>query len=389
MESIYLDYNSTTPMDPTVVQAMTESQLSGFVNPSSQHRLGQNARQLLEDEKCRIIELLGGKSSGLEQDRLVITSGGTESNNLALSGVANFQNQKFQRNELIVSSIEHPSVLETANYLQASGMIVHHLPVDSTGKVNVDFLPQLISPNTALVSVMLANHETGVIQPIPLIGEICREHNVLLHCDATQAIGKIPVHFGNLGVDLMTISPHKFYGPRQIGALLVRRNIDLAPILYGGQQQLGTRPGTEDVPSIVGARVALELAIKRLAETDAIKKLRDELESHLSDHLPDLVINGIQGERLPNTSNISVPGANRQALLMSADLHGIALSTGSACASGSSEPSPVLTAMNLPNSIIDSAIRISLGFATTKQDIEFVGQKLGEIINKLRSSKQI
>ena len=385
MDPIYFDYNSTTPIDPEVVQTMSDAMRSEYVNPSSQHRLGQQARQILETEKSKIIDLLGGKTTGLEIDRLVVTSGGTESNNLALFGTLKFQQQKHLRNELIVSAIEHPSVLEAANQLKSQGYIVHHIEVDSSGTIHLEHLRELISAKTALVSVMRANHETGVLQPVDAVSEICREQKVLFHCDATQAIGKIPVRFDELGADMMTVSPHKFYGPRQIGLLLVKRNIELAPLLFGGQQQLGTRPGTEDIAAICGTRKALELCQHRTESAGSIRQLRDRLESDLAQNIADLVYNGASADRLPNTSNISAPGVNRQALLMSADMNGIAVSTGSACASGSSEPSPVLTAMKLPDSIIESAIRISLGSKSTEQHIELATQKLSEIINKLRS----
>lgn len=386
---IYLDHNSTTPIDPRVVDRISECLRMQFANPSSQHRAGQKARRTLEEQKSLILNLLNAQTSGRSTDRLVITSGGTESNNLAVIGLAQYYRQVSTRNKIIVSSIEHPCVLGAADYLKTVGIQVEYVNCQSNGVICLKHLHDLVDDSTLLLSAMLANHETGVVQPVAKMAEICRPRGILIHTDASQAVGKIPVDFSELGVDAMTISPHKFYGPRGIGGLIIRHDVELAPLLFGGFQQLAARPGTEDVALVCGMATALHIATDRILEFGELCELRNRLEIGLASAFDGLVINGLCGsgqdtlgqkaERLPNTSNVAFVGCDRQALLMSADMNGILFSTGSACASGSSELSPVLLAMGLDDEVTESSVRLSLGFQNTAKEIEECISKLSQL----------
>lgn len=382
METVYLDYNSTTAIDPRVAEAISEAYRAGYFNPASQHRPGQTARRALEEHRTGCIRLFGGITSGMRATRLVFTSGGTEANNLILAGIAARQPDR----QVLVSAGEHPSVLGAAEHLRKTGVSVDLIPLDSVGRVRLDALASLLERPTSLVSVMLANNETGVIQPVEKVVEICRSHNVPVHTDAVQAVGKIPVDFSGLGVDALTFTPHKFYGPRGIGGLLLKAELLLDPIHFGGFQQAGLRPGTEDVALAAGCRLALQLSVDELA--DRAGHLRDCCErflSRLQEHVAGgFVINGLEASRLPNTLNLAFPGVDRQALLLAADFAGLAISTGSACASGSSEPSPVLLAMGLSKELIDSSVRISFGTPTTLGQAEVAATRLSRLVNELR-----
>ncbi len=381
MEQIYLDNNATTGMLPQVAEVMDEAHRAGYANPASQHRSGQRARRVLEDARERITKLLGGETTGRKPDRLVLTSGGTESNNLALRGLS----VDARDANVVVSSIEHPSVLETAEQLKRTGIEVRHLPVDGNGVVLADRLRDLLDERTCLVSVMLGNHETGVLQPIAEIARVAREFGVPVHCDAVQAVGKIPVDFRALGVDALSVSAHKLHGPIGIGGLLLRHDVTPAPLLAGGFQQQGIRPGTESVTLALGFLKALDLWAEQATEYEQqVRGLRDMLEERLRAEIPSLVVNGGEAERLPHTSNISFPGLNRQALVLALDMAGIACSTGSACASGSSEPSPVLIAMGLAQPVIEGSIRISLSRATTIAEIEQATQRILRVYKTLQ-----
>ena len=387
MTAIYLDYNSTTPVDEAVIAAMGDVLQLQLANPASQHQAGQRARSRLMQEKLRILSLLNARTEGMAQDRLIVTSGGTESNNLAISGIARAQqsSRRSQQDDsvprkILVSAIEHPCVLGAAEELERQGWQVESISVSRDGIVDIDQLASMMDDSTDLVSVMLANHETGVVQPVKQIAEICRRAAVPLHCDASQAIGKIDVDFIDLGVDALTLSPHKFYGPRGVGGLVVRHDLEIAPMMFGGFQQLGTRPGTEDIVLVAGMATALELAVRDVVtESKRIEQLRNQLEYELGE-LVKIQINGHSALRLPNTSNISFPGHNRQAVLMAADMQQIYVSSGSACASGSSEPSPVLQSMNLAEELIAGALRISLGKPTTADEIRMAVQRFAKIV---------
>lgn len=386
---IYLDHNSTAPMLPEVANKMTECFAAGFVNPASQHRPGQLARKHLEDARRKIANYLGAKTSGMDTDQLIFTSGGTESNNLAILGLVNTPDSDpgnkpslFTPQHILISSIEHPSVIGAAEQLVRLGHSVDKIPVDSNGVCRVDRLDSMINDNTKLISLMLANNETGVVQPVNEVAQLCRDRDILFHTDAVQAVGKVPVHFRELSVDALSFTGHKFGGPRGIGGLILRHGLTPAPLQFGGFQQMALRPGTEDVALVAGMETALEIFHKN--ETDYysdVLVLRNHLEKTLLSRFPDLVINGVNATRLPHVSNLSLPEVDRQSFLMAADMKGLAISTGSACASGSSELSPVLLAMGLEKSIIENSVRISLGVSNTRDEIENTIEIISQILS--------
>lgn len=383
MDHIYLDHNSTTPIDPAVADAMADCYRRGYVNPASQHRLGQVARKQLESCRSNIVRLLDGVHAGMQTDQLILTSGGTESNNLALIGIALARTAADPNidKRVIVSSVEHPSIHGAADYLKSIGFQVDYLPVDSRGVYRLEELENQLTRSVAVTSLMLANHETGVLQPIREAASLCRAAGVPIHTDAVQAIGKIPVSFRKLDIDAMTFTPHKFNGPRGIGGLLLRHGVTLQPMLHGGFQQTGLRPGTEDVALTIGLETALERSVTHMGQhSTMLANLRDRLLSQLQSSLPELVVNGGDAPKTPQTLNISFPGIDRQALLMAADFQGLAISTGSACASGSTDPSPVLLAMKASPEVVAGAIRISVGMTNTFDEIDEAGRRLVKII---------
>ena len=387
MKPIYLDYNSTTPISPTVAQAMAQCYQKGYLNPASQHRPGQEARQVLEKLRSEIIDMLGGVSTGMRTDRLILTSGGTESNNLAISGLSHAARDATGARRIIFSAIEHPSVIGIAHYLATQGFEIDTIAVDAHGVSDLDDLAAKLdaesSDSVAVVSIMAANNETGVIQPIQSAAQMCREKGIYFHTDAVQMVGKVDVNFSTLGADCLTFTAHKFHGPRGVGGLLVRNGIELTPLIYGGFQQMGTRPGTEDVALTTGLHQAL-LEHQQSPERDAkIKRLRDQLETSLLAIAPGSVINGSGASRMSHTINISFPGINRQALLLAADFAGLAISTGSACASGSSDPSHVIIAMGASDEVIEGSIRISLGATTSQQEIDDSLTRFQQVIDRL------
>ncbi len=377
MNHIYLDHNSTTPTRPEVVEAMARCYEAGYANPASQHQPGQRVRRILEDARQRVAEILGADLNCLKPDRLIFTSGGTEANNLAIFGIA--QAGRVRSGQVIVSSIEHASVLEAAEYLMELGWRLDTLRVDDQCVVQADALESLLSltpaigtgTGTRLVSVMLANHETGVLQPIEKLAALCRSAGVPLHTDAVAAAGKLPINFRELGATSLSIAAHKFQGPLGIGALIVRRDITLAPMFFGGHQQEGLRPGTESVALAVGMQTALELWQSEQEEHfRKLTALRDRFESGLKAGRPGLIVHGEAVARLPQTSNIAFPGLEGQILLLALDIAGVACSVGSACASGSTELSPTLRAMGLSNDIVASSLRFSLGATTRDAQID-------------------
>ncbi len=387
---INLDHNATTPIHPEVAQAMAECYLQAYGNAASSHRFGRRARQVLEDARDGIGRILGADTSGMNADRIVLTSGGTEANNLALLGLAG-----NVPGRVIISSVEHPSVKGPTEELQRRGFDIQPLRVDTTGVVDLSHLDELLTPETRLVSVMLANNETGVLQPIEKLAEKCRRLGVPMHTDAVQAVGKIPVHFGVLQVTALTLTAHKFHGPRGIGALIIKRDQRLEPQLFGGVQQMGLRPGTEPIELAVGLDRALH-CWQRDAQTRATRMaaLRDRFEellrgANLNGEEPGVVINGLGAPRLPHTSNIAFPGLDCQAVHMALDLAGVACSIGSACASGASEPSAVLLAMRLPSRIVESALRFSLGAFTTREEIDLAAQRISAAIGRLYQGRRL
>ena len=366
---IDLDHNATTPVLPEVAAAMAECYAQGHANPASQHQAGRRARRVLEDAREAIGQMLGANLAGRQSDRVIFTSGGTEANNLAIFGLALASGA--EPGEIISSAIEHPSVQGPLAHLESLGWLVHRVGVSRDGVLRLDEFDALINSRTRLVSIMLGNNETGVLQPVASVAEIAAAHGVPLHTDAVQVVGKLPVVFSSLGVTALSLAAHKFHGPAGIGALLVAGGARLSPHLFGGFQQGGLRPGTEPLALAVGLRRALEL-FQAAAEPRArrMRELRNRLEAGLKAGCEGTAVNGAGAPRLPHTSNLAFPGLDRQALAMALDLAGVACSTGSACASGSSEPSHVLLAMGCSREIVASSLRFSLGAETTADEID-------------------
>ena len=402
MEYVYLDHNATTPTRPEVVEAMARCYAAGYANPASQHQPGQQARRILENARQRVAEILGADLNCLKPDRLIFTSGGTEANNLAVLGIAlvgRLRGAGCQPAEttadwrpaprVLVSAIEHASVLEAAEHLLELGWRLDTLGVDGNGVVKTSDLKNLLDsppehPPAVLVSVMLANHETGAIQPIEEIAAICRPQSVPLHTDAVAAAGKMPIDFRSLGAAALSIAAHKFQGPLGIGALILRHDVTLAPMLFGGHQQEGLRPGTESVALAVGMQTALELWQKEQDEHyRKLTALRDRFEAGLKAGRPDVIVHSAAVARLPQTSNIAFPGLEGQILLLALDMAGVACSVGAACASGSTELSPTLRAMGLPNDIVASSLRFSFGATNTEAQIDEAVRRILHVCREL------
>jgi cysteine desulfurase len=374
-------------MLPEVIEAMAVCMHRGYANPASQHSAGRRARQAINDARETIAKILAVDLVTRKADRLVFTSGGTEANNLAVFGLAHATGN--EPGEAITSTIEHPSINGPIAQLEQRGWMVHRVGVTREGIVKVDQFEALISNRTRFATIMLANNETGVLQPIEQLARIANERGVPLHTDAAQYVGKLPVDFRELGVAAMSMAAHKFHGPSGIGALALRHDVTIAPQLYGGFQQSGLRPGSEPVALAVGMCRALELFQEDHPQrVRGMRELLNQFESSLKQGFPNVVVNGAGASRLPNTSNLAFLGLDRQALVMALDLAGICCSTGSACASGSSEPSPVLLAMDCPREVVTSSLRFSLGAETTAEDIdEAVRRILTTTANLARSTR--
>jgi len=376
---VYLDHNATTPLDPEVLAAMTPLLTEGFGNPSSLHVWGREARQALERARATIARALGTA----DKDSIVFTSGGTEADNLALMGVA--ADQENRGRHVILSSVEHHAVLNTAAHLSRQGFEVTRLCVDSQGLLDPDDLRRAIRPDTILVSLMHGNNETGVLFPIATVGRICRERGVTFHTDAVQSFGKLPLDVETLCVDLLSLSGHKIHGPKGIGALFIRRGTRMQPLLHGGAQERSRRAGTENVAAAVGLARATELSLQdQEREARRVADLRDRLERGVMAALPDVRRNGHPTERLPHTTNLAVAGVEAESLILALDLAGIGVSSGAACSSGSLEPSHVLAAMGLPRERVLSSVRFSLGRTTTREEIERVLEVLPPIVKRMR-----
>jgi cysteine desulfurase len=373
MDGIYLDNNATTPLLPAVWQAMYPYLTEAFGNPASAHTAGRRARRALEDAREAVAAQLGAHA-----DEVLFTSGATEANNLALLGLCG-----QAPGHLLASPIEHPSVAEPLRHLAANGFALELLPIDARGHVNINSLEDRLTPQTRLVAVMLANHEMGALQPIRALTERLAKRSYF-HCDAVQAVGKMRVHFHDYGVDTLTLSAHKFHGPKGIGALLVRRGVRLPPRLWGGHQQGGRRPGTEPVALAVGLARALDLAGRdgdeRLAH---VRRLRDRFLEYLHAHAAPVVLNGGDDE-IPHTINVAFPGVKADVLLMNLDLAGVACSTGSACSSGSLLPSPVLQAMGVAVDVLHSAMRFSLSPLLSMEEIDEAARRIAGVVARLR-----
>lgn len=386
MDQIYLDHNATTPIHPEVVEAMARCHAEGYANPASQHRPGQRAHKVLEDARQRIAEILGADLSGTRPDRLVFTASATEANNLALLGIA--RAYETGPGQVIISSIEHPSVVGPAEHLLEQGWRLDTLSVTSDGVVRTGHLAELLEEKARVVSVLLGNHDTGVLQPVAELAETCNAAGVPMHSDAAQVVGKLPVSFRRLGLAAMTVAAHKFGGPVGIGALTVRDGVPLKPISFGGHQQGALRPGTESVVLAVGMLKALEIRHQdQQAHARRLAGLRDRFEAGLKARIKGLVINGQAAERLPNTSNVAFAGLDGQAMLIALDMSGVACSVGSACSSGSVELSPILLAMGLPKRIVNSSLRFSVGADTTEAEIDEAVRRILHVFDELGGSR--
>jgi cysteine desulfurase len=373
MNRVYFDYNATTPLTPEVAKAMEPFLNGEFGNASSSHWAGQRVREAVEHARRQVARLIH-----CEPDEVVFTSGGTEANNSALAGVF-FRQKKTPSPHFIISIVEHPSVANTCSFLERLGATVTRVGVDRFGMVAPDAVAAAIRPETVLISVMHANNEVGTIQPIQEIAAVGRERGVLVHTDAAQSAGKIPVDASELGADLLSIAGHKMYAPQGVGALFVRQGVALEPWLHGGGHEGGRRAGTENVLEIVGLGSACEVAPRWIHNT-SIRELRDYLWSRLQEQFGDrVVLNGHPTERLPNTLNVSFSAHNGQEIL--ARIPELAASAGSACHAGSSQLSPVLCAMQIPAAVAAGAIRISLGRMSTKSEVEFAVNRFGELLD--------
>ena len=376
---IYLDHNATTPVDPRVADAMNDAVRGCFGNASSVHAFGQAAKAALDDARSAVAALLGARPNDV-----IFTGSGTEADNIAIRGVAEAALPAGRRH-LIASAIEHEAVLNTLKALSRNGWTSTLLPVGSGGGVEPADLEAVITDETALVSIMHANNEIGTLQPVARLAEIAHRHGALFHTDAVQTAGKLALDVAPLGVDLLSLSAHKFNGPKGVGALWVRRGMRLVAPTTGGRQERNRRAGTENVPAIVGLGVAAGLAGGKLAaEAVRLADLRDRLEAGLLDRVPDSTVNG-RGERVPNTTNLSFHGVEAEALLIALDLEGIAVSTGSACSSGTLEPSHVLRAMGLTPRRAQSSIRFSLGLGNTDADVDRVVEVVPRLVARLRA----
>ena len=376
---IYLDHNATTPLAPSVADAMAQAMREDFGNPSSVHYFGQRAKRRVDDARSAVAALLGGTPA-----EVVFTSGGTEADNLALRGAAEARAASGRRH-LIASAVEHEAVLNTLKALTRLGWRTTLLPVDASGIVSPAALADLIDDETAVVSVMHANNEIGTLQPVTDLAAIAHEHGALFHTDAVQSTGKLPIDLSALGVDLLSLSGHKFNGPKGVGALWIRRGVRLSAIQTGGRHERNRRAGTENVPALAGLGVAADLASRTLREhASRFATLRDRLEAGILGGVSGAVVNGDRARRVPNTSNISFDGIEAESLLIALDLEGIAVSTGSACSSGTLEPSHVLRAMGLPHQRVQSSIRFSLGAGNTVEQIDRVIVELPAIVHRLR-----
>ena len=379
MQRIYFDHNATTPIHPVVADAMVAALREEFGNPSSVHHFGQRAKALIDRARSSLAALIGADPS-----EVVFTSGGTESDNVAIRGTADALARSGRRH-LVASAIEHEAVLNTLKALARSGSDTTLLPVGDTGIASPDDLRAVLRDDTALVSVMHANNEIGTIQPIAELARVAHERGALFHTDAVQTAGKIPTDVHTLGVDLLSLSAHKFYGPKGVGAIWSRRGLRILPIMTGGKQERNRRAGTENVAGIVGMGAAADVARAKMEDEGArVTALRDRLEEGILRAVPRTIVNGARTPRVPNTTDISFDRVEAESLLIALDLEGIAVSTGSACSSGTLEPSHVLKAMGFPAHRTQNSIRFSLGAANTEADVDRAVAVLPGIVEKLR-----
>jgi len=378
MKKVYLDYAATTPCDPEVIKAMEPYFFDKFGNASSIHAYGQEAKAAIEDAREKVASFLGAKP-----DEIVFTSGGTESDNFALEGVAYALQKKG--NHIITTAIEHHAVGEPCKFLEKQGFKVSYVGVDKYGLVSPEDIKKAITDKTILISVMHANNEIGTIQPIAEIGKIARDKGIYFHTDAVQTVGHIPVNVDELNVGLLSLSSHKFYGPKGAGALYIRKGTRIEKFLHGGDQEKGRRASTHNTPGIVGLGKAIELCKEKMEGEEKFQSsLRDKLIKGIPDKISEVYLNGHPDERLPNNVNFSIKYIEGESILLSLDMLGIAASTGSACTSSSLEPSHVLLALGLSHEIAHGSLRITLGRWTKEEDINYLLEHLPKIVEKLR-----
>lgn len=374
---VYLDNNATTPLDPAVAEKMSEFLKEHFGNPSSLYPIGREVKDIINEAREIIAKALGASRS-----EIVFTGSGTEADNFAIRGVLNAFPEK---NEMITSAIEHPAVIQTANFLEQKGVKVSYVPVDEHGMIDLEFLKEAITPQTALISIMFANNELGTIQPIETVSKIAKEKGVLIHTDAVQSFGKIDVDVNALGVDLLSISAHKIYGPKGVGALYIRKGTKISPLIYGGHQEREMRAGTENTIGIVGFGEAVRvIKERRYKDKKRIEKLSKSLKRGVEEKIPKVKFNGHEKKRIKGTLNFSFLGLEAEAILLALATKEIYVSTGSACSEGAEEESHVLSAIGLRPEIARSSIRMSLGRFNTEEDIDIVLSELPEIVEKLR-----
>jgi cysteine desulfurase len=376
---VYFDYNATTPLSPEAAESVIRATRELFGNASSVHHFGQQAKAALDDTRSAVAELVNADPS-----EIVFTSGGTESDNFAIRGAAEAL-EATGRRHLVASAIEHEAVLNTLKALARRGWTTTLVPVGETGVVSPDRVREVVTSDTALVSVMHANNEIGTVQPIAEIAAVAHERGALMHTDAVQSAGKIPVDVRALGVDLLALSAHKFNGPKGAGALWVKRGTRLLPLVTGGKHERNRRAGTENVPAVAGLGVAARQAMAKMAsEAARVGALRDRLEDGILRRVSGTTVNGARGSRIPNTTNISFDRVEAESLLIALDLEGVAVSTGSACSSGTLEPSHVLRAMGFPAHRTQSSLRFSLGLFSTEEEVDRVVALLPGVVEKLR-----
>jgi cysteine desulfurase len=375
---VYMDHAATTPMDPEVLQAMLPWLGDQFGNPSTIYALGGEASTAVAEARATIAAHLGA-----ETDEIYFTSGGTESDNWAIKGTADAHQNKGKH--IITSTIEHHAVLEPLEFLEKKGYEITKVPVDSTGLVDPEDVRKAIRPDTILVTIMHANNEVGTIEPIAEIGAVAREAGVLFHSDGVQSVGKLAVDVKQLNVDMLSLSGHKFYGPKGVGVLYLRNRVRITPLLHGGAQERRRRAGTENVPGIVGLAKALDIAMARLDEETAREAaMRDRLWAGLVERIPHIELNGHPTRRLANTLNFRVEGIEGEAMILCLDMNLIGVSSGSACTTGSLEPSHVLLAMGIPAELAHGSLRISLGRGTTENHIDYFLESFPNIVERLR-----
>ena len=378
MQRVYMDHNATTPVHPEILEAMMPFFRDQFGNPSSIHWAGREVKSALDEAREKVAALL--KANPQE---ILFTSGGTESDNMAIKGVAYSLKEKGRH--IITSRVEHHAVLHTCQFLEKAGYEVTYLPVDSEGLINPENLRRAIRPDTILITIMMANNETGTISPFQEIGEVAREKGVVFHTDAVQAVGKIPIDLQKFPAEILSLSGHKLYAPKGIGAQYIRSGVRFAQLVHGGSQEANRRAGTENIPSIIGLGKACEIAQRDFdRRVQHLLGLRERLHQGIIRQIPHIKLNGHPTKRLPNTLNMSFLYIEGESILLNLDLEGVAVSSGSACTSGSLDPSHVLLAMGVPHEIAQSAIRFSLGWKNTEQEVDYVLEVLPRIVQRLR-----